>query len=291
MPERNLPEDVVKTLSFHGPVEIHSESPNGMISARAEVAPFDTHLVAFLRPHSPIAEALLRTGRAEVHARHPDGNYTLRLVGAAHPGIPSGRRADRAMLEPWFPERGGHGLLAAEIIPFHIEYTRQEAGTPVRYHGPTPAGRRDRGRLAGVVRVGFSAGGLIGAMASFPVVFGYLAWAGPEVPWRPVALVFGILGGVLGAAGLRLLLLSSAYALWQRSRGTPAECAPITSGQVSYGDARYAGVWLLGLWIVSMLVALGVWSQGLAAAILLGSLVPFQAVGGLLHQGSTRADH
>ncbi len=290
MPLPNLPPDVVRILSFHGPVELHSEGPMGLITDRVEVAPFDHHLVAFVRPGTAIAEALLRTGRAEVHARHPDGDYSLRMVGAAHPGIPVGRRPDRGALEPWLPERGGSALLAAEFIPHHIELSRAEAGSTARYHGPTPAGQADRGRLAGVVRTGLSASGLTGSLVTFPAVFLFLAWAGPAVPWRPVALVVATLAGVCGAAGLRLLLLSSAYGLWQRSRGTAEECAPITAGQVSWGDARQAGLWLLGIWVAMILGIIGTWGRELGFVVFVGSLVPIQAVAGLLHLGARRPD-
>lgn len=138
MPLPNLPEDVVRILSFHGPVEMVCEGELGLISEKVEVAPFDSHLVAFLRPGGALAEALLLTGRAEVQARHTEGTYSLRMTGVAHPGIAVGRRSDRASLTPWLPERGGNGLLAAEFIPHRIELSRQEGANTVRYHGPTP---------------------------------------------------------------------------------------------------------------------------------------------------------
>ncbi len=290
MPLPNLPEDVVRILSFHGPVEMVCEGELGLISEKVEVAPFDSHLVAFLRPGGALAEALLLTGRAEVQARHTEGTYSLRMTGVAHPGIAVGRRSDRASLTPWLPERGGNGLLAAEFIPHRIELSRQEGANTVRYHGPTPAGQQAPSRLRGVVRAGFTQSGVVGTLVAFPAVFGFLAWEGPEVPWRPVALMVAWLGAVFGAVGLRLVMLMLTYDVWRRIRGNSDECFLVTSGVVSYGDARFFGLWCLGLWGFVVLLCWGLWSQGLALTVFFGSLVPLYTAAGLVHLGAGKPD-
>ena len=128
MPEVNIPSDIVRVLSFHGPVEVlaHWGEPRPM--ERVAVAPFDDSLVLFLSPVGAVQSALGWSVQLEVQARHPDGEYALRMVGRAHAGVRASRATDRHSLTPWLPDGlGPSQVLATRFIPEFVEFVRTEA--------------------------------------------------------------------------------------------------------------------------------------------------------------------
>ncbi len=279
-----LPPDVVRLLSFHGPVELGIPQGEDVLRTRAHVAPMEECVYVFLRVGHPAIDALLARGDAELMARAPDGAYALRITGRAHPGVTVARRPDRGALEPWLPEGASAAdHVAAELLPLHLELQRREAGEPVRYFGPTPLGRGWPRPGAALWRAASTGVGGLGVATGFLTLFGFLGWAGAEFPLRPVALVGGTALSAAGALGLRLIGVAWAYGRWRRGQGPLREGQAVVDGLVAPGLALRAGGAGLLAWLLGALLALA-WGKDLALVMLFGNLVPIWGPGMALHR-------
>ncbi|HCH61984.1 MAG TPA: hypothetical protein DFR83_04210 [Deltaproteobacteria bacterium] len=290
MPEVNLPPDVVRVLSFHGPVEVvaHGAEPRPM--ERAAVAPFDDSAVLFLRPEGAVQDALGWNVQLEVQARHPDGDYALRMVGRAHPGVRASRARDRHSLEPWLPDgRGPSQVLATRFIPEFIEFVRTEADDKVRYHGPTPAGRNALSMQQRWVRTGASGSAGFGVFTAFVIPFVWLGYLGADYPVRPLAAIIAILSAEAWVFGLRFLVVYFAYITWRAGRLALKESSLVGQGLIPARMCVRVGLALIAFALAGTGVAWAVWDAQLASVTFGSSLVWILAPSWAVHIATSGA--
>jgi hypothetical protein len=270
----NVPPDVVRVLSFHGPVEVvaHGTTPRPM--EMASVAPFDDALVLFLRPGGAVEQALAWNVRLEVQARHPDGEYSLRMVGRAHPGVRASRHRDRHSLTPWLPEdRGPTQVLATRFVPEQIEFVRTEAEEKVRYHGATPAGRKAPASLERWVRAGVSGSAFPGVMLSMAVPFLYLGYLGADYPQRPFAATIAIGTALAWVLGVRYLVLFFAYNGWRAGRLPLRESSMVGEALIPARMCVRVGLVLVAIALAGSGILWSVWDHVVASVAIGSSLV------------------
>lgn len=262
-PRDNLPPDVVRVLSFHGPVEVVVGEDDQMVAGRAAVAPFEDLLHLFVPLGSPVEEALLETTEVAVQARDKSGAYSLRLTGRACAGRPLTRHPDRGSLEPWVGE--GTKLSRLSVVTFaawHCELTRNEAdGQAVRYHGPTRLGQKPPKPAQYWPLAAFSGVALPFLVLALVVPFGWLVYQGEAYRFRPLALLLGGGAGAAAVAGVRLLTLSLGFERWRTGIAREEDAPVLSEALIAPREARRAGMGLLGLWAVLVGVVAAVWGD------------------------------
>jgi len=269
----NVPPDVVRVLSFHGPVEVVAHGADRPME-RAAVAPFDDSVTLFLRPGGAVADALLWNVQVELQARHPDGDYSLRMVGRAHPGVRVSREADRHALTPWLPEDRGPGqVLATRFVPEFIEFVRAEADDKVRYHGPTPAGKAAPSTTNRWIRTGASGSAAAGVFTAFVVPFVWLGYLGADYPVRPLATFLAVVSAESWIFGVRLLVLYFAYNAWRAGRLPIEESSLVGQGLLPARLCVRAGLGLTAIGLAGTAVMWAVWDTLLATVSFGSSLV------------------
>lgn len=269
MPAPNLPPDVVRVLSFHGAVDVFVGE--GVARGRAHAAPFDDVCYLLVPVGSPLEAGMLASVAVEVHARHTDGDYSLRMTGRAHPGRGVGRHPQRAAIEPWIPESGhAHRLLAVPFTPEHIEFVRTEGEGKARYHGETPAGRDRPGRMLTLARAAFA--GITGAAAVLAVVvpWGWITIQGPTYPGRPSALALQVVGGLALLAATRLAVVALGFRQWRAGRARATDAPVLTEALLSYRETLQ----LAGAALVIAIAALGTLSAAWEPQAMLVGLLP-----------------
>lgn len=266
MPADNLPRDVIRILSLHGPVSWWVGGDAALARGSAPVAPFEDVVFLFLPTGSPGEQALLTSTRMVLQARHPSGDYNLRMMGRAHAGLPLARHPRRAEIGPWAPE--GHNPQRLLVVPFiaeSVELVRQDGEISQRHEGRTPAG--DARPSAGSVWVRTALGGLAAPFALLVLVGVWLrlALAGPELPFRPLAMLFCALGGLLPLAAARLLVLSRTFLGVREGRVRAGESEAFEDALLAPGQVTGVALRLGALGLASLLLVAGVWGAGFAA--------------------------
>lgn len=287
----NLPPDVVRVLSFHGPIEVvaHGADPHPM--ERAAVAPFDDAAILFLRPGGAVEDALGWSNTLEVQARHPDGEYSLRMVGRAHPGVRASRHPDRHALAPWLPEgKGPSEVLATRFVPDHIEFVRTEADDKVRYHGPTPAGKATASTLRRWVRAGASGSAFAGVVLAFVIPFVYLGYLGADYPQRPLAAAISIVSSEAWIVGARLITLYFAYRSWQAGRVPIEESSLVGEAQLPARMCVRMGLASTALALAGTGILWAVWDNAVALVALGSSLVWILGPSWAVHLATSKAN-
>lgn len=283
-PRNNLPQEVVQVLSFHGLVELVVDPDGAQAADRVSVAPFEDLLYLLVPGRSPAIDALLKVTAAAVQARHPQGEYSLRLAGIARAGQSLARHPQRQMLEPWLPENvGPGGYTVVEFAAWRCEFTRTEGEEPVRYHGPTPLGRDPRREAQKWLRA------LFGGIALLPLVFGLLApfgwlvWQGETYPqrWLAMATAAVAVTGLVG--GTRLLLLTLGFVRWRAGAVNESEAPVLSEGLLAPAQTRLAGVGGLGAGVVALAVLASHWADGLVWVAGLANLTVVWGPAWLLH--------
>ena len=261
MPLANLPPDVIRVLSFHGPIEVFAAGSNPPAMERVACAPFDEHLVLFLRPGGAVEKALGWSVSLDVQARRSDGehDYSLRMVGHAHPGVRVTRMQERHSLEPWLPEGVSPGqVLATPFVPEKIEFVRTEGDQKARYHGPTPAGKATPAPWVRWLRTATSGSAGIGVGCAIVLPFIWLGYLGADYPARPLAIPLAVSGSLCLILGTRLIVVHFAYEAWRQAKVSIAESGLVGQGQV---PARLSVRVGLALVLVGLLCALAAWLQ------------------------------
>jgi hypothetical protein len=269
VPPANLPPDVVRVLSFHGPVDVFVGE--GVARGRAHPAPFDDVCYLMVPVGAPLEAGMLASVQVEVHARHKDGDYALRMTGRAHPGRTVGHHKDRSAIEPWMPE-GGHAgrLLAAPFVPEHIELVRNEGEGKARYHGETPAGRDRPRRVFTLARAAFGGISLAAAVLAVVVPWVWITIQGPEYPSRAAALALQIAGGLSLLASTRLAVLALGFRQWRAGRARARDAPILDESLLSFRETlQYAGAVL-----VIAIAALGTLSAAWEPDAMLVGLLP-----------------
>lgn len=269
MARDNLPPDVIRVLSFHGPVEMFVDE--GRARARVAVAPFEDVLHLLVPTGSDVERALLRTNTVDVQARHPEGDYALRMTGRAHAGAPLGRHPERASIEPWVPNGATNStLLAVPFVAEHIEFVRAEGDSKARYHGPTPEATTRPSPGMVLLRACFSGLPLPFAISAAVVPWLWLTLEGPDYPARPLVLVVQICTGLGLLGGARLLVLALAFGQWRKGKARMEDAPLLTEALLAPREAVRLGALFLGLSAIG-LAALGSYWDGTAALIALSA--------------------
>jgi hypothetical protein len=265
-----IPPDVIRLLSFHGPVEVRVGGETVRVSGRVEVAPFEDRVELFLPKRCPLEKALLGCCKTEVIARKEDGQYALRMEGRAHAGQAATRHPQRAALEPWKPEgRTLQEFYAAAFVPERLELIRNEAEDRVRYHGKTPAAdvRPSARALWGVAAFGGRT--LWMAMVAFVAPFGWLIYMGADYPGRTGAMFMALVTGLSLSGASRLWTIQMAYRRWREGRAQKVEASILADGFMAPDTAGKAAVWLC---LVGVLGSTLLWSLWDAEIALIGTL-------------------
>ncbi len=285
MPRANLPDEIVRILSFHGPVELWTGRGERASTAKVELAPFDDELILMVPPRSLLEEGLLQTSRAMVTAKAADKSYTLRLHGRAVAGRLIASHPRRAAITPWMaegarPER----LLAVPFVAEEVELVREVGTETTRYAGPTPAGKVAPNGLKRWAQAALGGHGkwlVITGLASTFIWFGY---QGATYPYRPLALLLAWVSvlGLIG--GIRLLGQAAAFVRWREGKGDPDRAPSLRDGFLAPEQARLGGMIALGCWGLSTLV-LSFFPSGQAtiAVVVLSTGAPLLAAAWGLH--------
>ncbi|GEM_PF-1068160 len=223
-----IPDEILRVLSLHGPVQVVGGAPGREASARCHVAPFEDLLFFFVTRSAPVVEALLRHTNAAVHCKHVDGDYQIHLQGRALAGPPVMAHPRRLELLPWLPD--GASPASFTVIEFyceHVDYLKaREDGSEIRYKGNTPLGISAPAMGTRWSRVAF--GGITPVVVfSLATIWVYLAYMGADYPMRWFALVIAWLGALLMQAGARLWFRGSAFLRWRQGRAHRDECGAL----------------------------------------------------------------
>ena len=261
----NLPADILRILSYHGPVAYTVGAGDVMARGTAATAPFEDTIYLLIPVGSPAEGALLRRSDMRLTARDRDGKYDLRMSGRASAGQPLSRTPRRLEIGPWAPEGADpRRLLAIPFVAENVELHRGDDDVRQRHFGLTPAGKARPG--AGAV---WGAAALAGQPAWFAVLltaglWGWLALQGPEWPLRPVALAVGVGAGLALLMGARLAARTAAFGRWRQGRGPAEEAGPLPDGLLAPGQTRAAAGWLAGIGLALLVVAAAGWGAVLA---------------------------
>lgn len=267
----NLPADLIKLLSFHGPVEVWVGPPSDRRAASVGVAPFEDVVFVLLPRGSGAEKALLRSCRAELVARAKDRSYTLKLLGRAQASLPVTSHPRCGEILPWVPEGlEPHRLLAVPLVPEEIEYVTTDGKTSDRRAGATPA-KKDKivwWKLAGMVAFG---GLAIPFALAVPVVsWAWLAWQGPEYPLRSIAFGVSAVSGLSAVAASRLWALAFAFGRWRKGKADPDDAPYLTDGYLAPRESQTLAAICAVVAVVGWFVLAWLWGTDLA----LVSVVP-----------------
>lgn len=266
MAVQQVPGDVIRILSVHGPVTFWIGDEHALHRGECSLAPFEDALYLFHRPGGEAEAAWAQTCQTTVVARAADGRYSVTLKGRANAGIPLTRHPRRGEIAPWAPEGVSQGsLLVATFVPEEIELNRADTAGAGRFAGPTPAGKQRPGALAIWRRVGLGGVALWFAIAVVAGVWFWLTLQGPEFPGRALALVVAAPAGVLPLAGARLVAQARAFDRWRAGLGPAEEAPELVESLVAPATARRAG-WIALAAGLALLGSVGViWAPALAA--------------------------
>ncbi|RME29094.1 MAG: hypothetical protein D6798_00925 [Deltaproteobacteria bacterium] len=255
MPPPNLPDEIVRILSFHGPVELWTGRGESAATARVELAPFDDELILAVPRGSRLEEGLLRTPRAMITAKAEDQHYSLRLVGRAVAGRSVSAHPRRAAITPWLSEGARPDrLLAVPFVAEEVELVKVEGAVRDRYAGPTPAGRRAPGRVGAWALAALGGAGKWAALAGAAATFVWFGYLGADYPLRPLALLLAWVGVVGLVGGIRLLGQAAAFLRWRTGRGSVDKAPALRDGWLAPREARRGGLVALAAWLLASLV-------------------------------------
>lgn len=264
MPADNLPQEVIRVLSFHGPVSWWVGRESAIARGEATVAPFEDVICLFVSEGSPCPRALERDTFLRLVARAPDGAYQLRVEGRAVAGLPLGRHPRRPELTPWAPEHANPSrTLVVTMVPEFVELSRGDSETRERFVGPTPAGRERPDPLASWLRAAFS--GLAAPFAAVEVVgvWLWLGLKGPDYPARPLALILALAAGLLPLVGARLVAQAMAFRRWQVGQAEASEAPLLVDGLIAPSAAWTTGAVLAAVGVVLLMVVGVAWGADL----------------------------
>jgi len=294
VPLVNLPPDVVRVLSFHGPVEVFAAGASPPAVEKVACAPFDDHLILFLRPGGAVEKALGWNVQIDVQARRSDGehDYSLRMVGHAHPGVRVTRMPERQSLEPWLADGTNPGsVLATPFVPERIEFVRTEGDQKVRYHGPTPAGKTTPKPIVRWLRTATSGSAGLGAGAAIVLPFIWLGYLGADYPARPIATPLTVFGSLSLIMGTRLIVVHFAYEAWRAARVPIEESGLVGKGLVPARLSVRVGLVLVLFGVLCAVSAWLQWDTQLALVLLCSNLAWIFGPAWAVHLATSKAGH
>lgn len=262
---QQVPADVIRILSVHGPVTWWIGDELALFRGETTVAPFEDALYLFHRPGGGAEQAWQQSCVTTITARAPDGRYSVSLRGRANAGIPLTRHPRRAEIAPWGPDGVSQAaLLVAAFVPEEIELTRTDTEGPGRFAGQTPAGKQRPATHTIWRRAALGGGTLALAVLVMAGVWLWLTVQGPELRGRALALVVAVPGGVLPLAGARLLAQARAFERWREGLGKAEESPVLFESLIAPAQARRAGWIALGSGVALLASVAAIWSAALA---------------------------
>lgn len=272
MIEQNLPPDIIRILSFHGPADLGVGEGSHRAGGRVPVAPFEDRVYLLFRQGSPFEEALFCSNRVELQAKKADGSYLLRMTGRGHAGRLLAGHPDRGAIEPWLPEGAKvHGMVAAPFTPEEIDFSRAEGDDKMRYTGKTPAGKRRPAVTTSWARAAY--GGIAGLFVatSLVVPWVWLTFQGEDYFARLPAFFAATFTGLVLLGATRLSTLPFAFRQWRQARAKSSDVPVLLDSLLSpreVGRTAFAGG-LLGL---LLLIQIGfIWGRDLLLIALLAN--------------------
>ena len=278
------PPDVIRLLSFHGPVELWTGSGDSWKPTRLSPAPFEDTIYLFAQRGSPALDGLEDNCRCQLVARHSDGDYALRMDGRAHSGRNFAGHPERRALEPWLDEDAQPNHLV--VVPFvaeHIDLVRDDPSGRVHFHGPTPAGRQRPRAVRTWLAACFRGVTLLLLAVAGVGSWLYLAPRQGVVPWRITCLLLCWLGSATMLAGVRLLLLAAAFRGFRSHATQDADVGPLAEALIAPNEARTVGAVLAFVGFVVFAVVGTVWTWDIAGAAFAASGAWLLGPAGLLH--------
>ncbi|NOY28180.1 MAG: hypothetical protein GXP62_20130, partial [Oligoflexia bacterium] len=242
MPANNLPEEIVRLLSLHGPVEVWTGRGDRATTSKVTVAPFDDELILLVPRRSPLLDGLLQTSATAVTAKRADQSYSLNLVGRAVAGRPVTSHPNRGSITPWLPEGAEpRSFIAVPFVAESVEMLRQEGHVRNRYAGPTPAGAAKQGAVRRVVTIALGGGGRWVTITSLVGSFLWYGYQGAGYPYRPLAVLLAWVAclGLIG--GTRLVGMAAAFRLWRVGQGNQDGLSGLCEGLLAPEQARSIG--------------------------------------------------
>jgi len=263
----NLPLVVIHALSSHGPVDVLTAG-NGF-SAQVPCAPFEDRVYLFVVPGSATEEGLLLQSEVHVSAKAADGSYAIRMEGRAHAGIPLSGHRDRSALEAWAPEGVPvHRLLVIPFAAETLEYVHGVGDELARYSGQTPVGI-SRGSLArDFVRAGLSGLALPMTIWTTVLYLGWLVAQGAVYPGRVFAAGLGLVAAFGVIAGVRLLVVSTAFGKWRKGMARLRDAPVLSEGLVAPGQAKRMAAFFLSGAALSLITLALIWGRQLVEVVL-----------------------
>jgi hypothetical protein len=216
-----LPTELVRVLSGADALRLRVgvEDP---LTVTAPAAAFEDVVFLFISPGAKVIERMRVDPRASLELDGEAG-LRIRLKGRCVAGNTVMANKRRLELLPWLPKGMDPNRILA--IPFwaeEVDYQRAHPGE--RFTGRTPA-VPELGLLRRLVQTGLATlWPFVGL--GIAIQWGFVAWMGPEMPLRPIALVLGVVAILSAQQGLMLGFRALAFAKWRQGR-LPAEQAPL----------------------------------------------------------------
>ncbi|MED5369524.1 MAG: hypothetical protein VX899_00795 [Myxococcota bacterium] len=257
-----VPSELLSVLSSQPRLRLFvgAEDPTQVV---ANVAAFEDRIVVFLRPDTPIVERLLDDTRSRLELDGPDG-LRVRLKGRCAAGVPVMVDKRRRELLAWLEEgQDPRRLLAAPFFVHEIDYQRPAQGP--RFQGRTPL-HDESSLLRRLVE------SLIASIWPLSVLglllhAGFVAFKGPEMPLRPLALVLGLLALVGGQVGIMGPYRSAAFKAYRRGLLGPEQAPLLVEGRLAprlLEQLGWVGLAVAGLAVLASLA----WGWDLAVVTL-----------------------
>ena len=261
-PHNNIPSEVVKVLTGHGPVTVATFAHEG--AAVVHCAPFEDIIHLFVHPGSPTEKALLSSTQLTLSAKGQDGEYQVRMEGRGHAGRPLGGHPLLRALEPWCPEGvQPHRLLAVPFVAEHIEYVRGDVESPQRNAGKTPAGMARPARWRTLVDACFSG---MARPFSIWIIAWTVLWFGAQgsgYVGRPLGVSLALVAALGLLGGVRMFALAEGFLAWRKHKAGEKDAGCLVEGLLSPHDARLIAFTLVFLGVVAQSIIGLIWGEKL----------------------------
>ena len=267
-----LPTELVRVLSQASALRLRV-GEDDPLTVSAPAAAFEDTVFLFISPGSKVVGRMRLDPRARLELDGEDG-LRVRLKGRCVAGTTVIANKRRLELLPWLPQ--GMDPKHTLAIPFwaeEVDYQRAPPGE--RFTGRTPA-VSEQSLVRRLIHSGVSTVWPFALLGVF-IQWGFVAWMGPEMPLRPIALVLGVLAIIGAQQGLMLGYRALAFGRWRQGL-LPADQAPLqTQGLLAPVLLLQLAGLGLALSLVSVLATLA-WGWDLAVvtvtATMAWALVP-----------------
>lgn len=271
----SLPDEIVRLLGAHGPVQLEVGGGEVPVGMHAHLAPLNRQLYTFVRPGSPVEQAMLDRGEVTFTAEDPQGQYLVRVRARAVLGRRVSGDPRRAELMYWLPEGARPTDLSVVYLhPEELEFVKGSGSARSRVAGPVPGGALPNG-FSRWVRL--TQHEVIGWYLVWPFVdWGGLLYLGVAPTTRVLVLALMLASQWLMLSGVALLQQRARYTRYRE--GLDAVPPLLLEGWARPRDLAWAGGGMIGAGLVLSLFLMAGSSPMLGLINLLGSGAPFFGV-------------